>query len=744
MLVPLRVVNMVDSSAGFAPESDSDARPERPGKSDETMTKKSPADKTPDDRAGKKTTRPGSDTELDAGKQADPDAGGSRTLQPPAAPDPEQAEAPVKESRIVTSSGDYELIRKLGEGQFGQVWLAKAPGGVEVAVKTISFPMGHRTSQLELRALDAMKGLRHSYLIQVQAYWEVDDRLIIALELADTTLEQRLKDCQEEGLPGIPERELLLHFSEAAEAIDYLHANDIMHRDIKPANIMLLGGHVKVADFGLARIVGREDISVTATSLGSPLYMAPEVWNGQAGNRSDQYSLAVTYVELRLGRPPYSGTTFAAVMSDHLKSTPDLGELSAGEKRAIAKALAKDPADRFETCTDFVEALRVALRPKRKTNTSRGLIAALVAGVLISASAAALLVTKPWEVKKFQMSAPDTFEIQAGSTASLTIELQDPPSQQLEFGFEGLPSGVTVEPEFGGLHAILKATTDLNLAPGDYPFQVNREGGDEALAITLRVQPAPFFLPSSCKAAADAQLVRHGKDVLYNSIEWVSPSGKLTPLVLIDGGPAQIRDFYIMVNKVSNDQYREFAETASSEPSPTWRTGPIGKEFIGVDDHPDLPALNMTVVDAHNYARWIGGYLPTIDQWDLAAGWFNQSGQGPFRGTWSSDAALDIAVGGFGSAPKPVGTSVDDVSPHGVRDMAGNGLEWTRNLFSFGFVPLKESGQQDMVQLRGRSYAETSPLLYEHIRHDDELELHTWSYSGHNPTIGFRVVLELP
>src|SRR5205823_6312901 len=98
---------------------------------------------------------------------------------------------------------------------------------------------------------------------------------------------------QEQGLPGIPREELLEYLREAAKGIDHLNGLDIQHRDIKPQNLLLVGGSVKVADFGLAKLLEHS----VATNSGSmtPAYAAPEFLNGQTTAQSDQYSLAVTY-----------------------------------------------------------------------------------------------------------------------------------------------------------------------------------------------------------------------------------------------------------------------------------------------------------------------------------------------------------------------------------------------------------------------------------------------------------------
>src|SRR5262249_29603533 len=148
--------------------------------------------------------------------------------------------------------------------------------------------------------------------------WKQQDLLIVAMELGDRTLYQRLQEVRGQGLPGIPEGELLEYMSEAAKGIDYLNSYrhpsgpteqaGILHKEINPQNLLLVGGSVKVADFGLAKLLEKTVASATATM--SPAYAALEFFKGQVTRWSDQYSLAVTYCQLRGGRLPFTGDQF--------------------------------------------------------------------------------------------------------------------------------------------------------------------------------------------------------------------------------------------------------------------------------------------------------------------------------------------------------------------------------------------------------------------------------------------------
>ena len=212
--------------------------------------------------------------------------------------------APGSLPSLPSNADQYEMVRMLGRGVFGEVWLArKRTSGIEKAIKIVTQPAEKEAAQRERRALELIKNLRHPYLLATEDFWVSDHRLHIVMELADCTLRNRLDACREAGHPGIPEGELIGYIREAAEGLDFLHGKHVVHRDVKPDNILLLHGHAKVADFGLA---WQQDKTMGAmkTFAGTPAYMAPEIWGKEGGPPSDLYALAVSYIELRQGHPP--------------------------------------------------------------------------------------------------------------------------------------------------------------------------------------------------------------------------------------------------------------------------------------------------------------------------------------------------------------------------------------------------------------------------------------------------------
>jgi serine/threonine protein kinase len=275
----------------------------------------------------------------------------SSTIQLPATSSLRAQEEPVP---------GYILQARLGSGGFGQVWKAIGPGGFEVALKFV--PRGGSAFSSESRALDLIRKIKHPHLLKVYGSWIEADWLVIASELADYSLFDRLQDAISNGEPGIPQDELLRYMRQAAEAIDFLNqveipeleVSGVQHRDIKPQNLLLTGDQVKLADLGISRPVSTQTVSHTGQL--SIHYAAPEFFDGKTSRHSDQYGLAVTYVQLRTGHLPFRGNELE-VFKGHVKGTPQLEGLSPGEKFVVQRGLAKRPADRWPSCKAFVEAL---------------------------------------------------------------------------------------------------------------------------------------------------------------------------------------------------------------------------------------------------------------------------------------------------------------------------------------------------------------------------------------------------
>ena len=272
----------------------------------------------------------------------------------------------------------YRLVEPLGEGGFGVVWKCQVTGGFHKAIKFVHGDMeegSNAATRQELHALECIKAIRHPFLLTMERVEVGEGRLMIVTELADQNLAELLRSYQQRGLPGIPRDELLELMLEAAEALDVLNLQfGLQHLDVKPHNLLVLGRHVKVADFGL---VNRLESSFHGGASGgespgvTPLYASPEVLQGKVRAQSDQYSLAIVYQELLTGVLPFHGTNARHLILQHLQAQPDLTPLPEADRPQVARALAKDPSRRFTTCVDFIQALILGIPETQAASPSR-------------------------------------------------------------------------------------------------------------------------------------------------------------------------------------------------------------------------------------------------------------------------------------------------------------------------------------------------------------------------------------
>lgn len=272
-----------------------------------------------------------------------------------------------------TEIAGYQVIRQLGAGGMGQVFLVRHPRlPRRDALKLLDAGVS-RNDDFKARfqrEADLLAQLSHPNIITLHDRGEYDGRLWITMEFVDGTDAGDL--LQRHG--RLPMELVLTLISGAGAALDYAWRKQrITHRDVKPANILVaLAGDeieaVKLADFGIAKAAG-ESTSLTATGIavGTMNYISPEAIEGlEVDHRSDVYSLACTAYHLLSGQPPYAATTMTSLMAAHLhRPVPAITDLAPDLPEALngvfAKALAKDPDERFQTCGEFVAALRGAV-----------------------------------------------------------------------------------------------------------------------------------------------------------------------------------------------------------------------------------------------------------------------------------------------------------------------------------------------------------------------------------------------
>ncbi|HTO72651.1 MAG TPA: protein kinase, partial [Gemmatimonadales bacterium] len=295
----------------------------------------------------------------------------------------------------------YRIERELGQGGMATVYLAEdLKHHRKVAVKVLRPELAAVLgSERFLREIETTANLRHPHILPL-----FDSGVVAVgsqeLGVGGSTPNSKLPTpnaflyyvmpfVEGESLRDRLNREKQLPIADAlqiagevADALSYAHGRGIVHRDIKPENILLESGHAVVADFGIARAVraaGGEKLTQTGMSVGTPLYMSPEQAAGESDldGRSDLYALACVLYEMLAGQPPFTGATAEILVRQHLTvDAPPITNyrpaVPAGVSAALARALAKSPADRFNPVAQFSEALQ---RP-----ASSSAVTAVVAG----------------------------------------------------------------------------------------------------------------------------------------------------------------------------------------------------------------------------------------------------------------------------------------------------------------------------------------------------------------------------
>src|SRR5258708_5763473 len=270
--------------------------------------------------------------------------------------------------------GRYQIIGEIGRGGMGAVYRGVDPAiGRTVAIKTILFTGFGSPEEVEqlrarlLREAQAVGTLMHPNIVTVFDMGEDGGIAYIVMEfIQGKTLEQLIG----EGGQTLPPERAIEILANAARALDYAHAHGVIHRDVKPANIMVQDdGTVKLADFGIAKVASATTMTMSNAMVGSPHFLSPEqLRSEQATGRADQFSLGVVAFFLLTGRKPFHADSMAALLTQIVMlEVPRDARLNDATDAVLRRALSKNPANRFETCTAFVGALQQAWKsPVRK------------------------------------------------------------------------------------------------------------------------------------------------------------------------------------------------------------------------------------------------------------------------------------------------------------------------------------------------------------------------------------------
>ncbi len=313
----------------------------------------------------------------------------------------------------------YTIERALGTGGMAVVYLAHdQKHDRQVAIKVLrpelSAVIGGERFLEEIR-IEA--SLQHPLIVPLYDSGEANGLLFYVMPYieGETLAERLLRETQ------LPISDALNIVRDVGGALAYAHEHGVVHRDVKPANIFLSGQHAMVADFGIARaleLTGGERLTSTGLAVGTPAYMSPEQASGSEDldGRADIYSLGCMLFEMLTGTPPFTGSTPRAVVARHAQEKPPAIKIIRPTvpdwvEEAVQISLAKVPADRFPTVTEFVQTLEtegVGLQrvgPGRRRLSRRTMNAAVVAGLV------ALAAVGTWRVVRMPEAQLDQHRV---------------------------------------------------------------------------------------------------------------------------------------------------------------------------------------------------------------------------------------------------------------------------------------------------------------------------------------------
>jgi hypothetical protein len=612
----------------------------------------------------------------------------------------------------------YRLERELPGGGMSRVFLAiESSLNRQVVIKVLPPEFTSEVSAARFKQeMEFTARLQHPHILPVLAAGAREGLLYYVMPFLSG--ESLRRYVEREGRLGVPDAMRLLN--EIADALAFAHSLGIIHRDIKPENILLEGKHAVLSDFGIARALVEsrtgDRLTVTGVAIGTPGYMSPEqLSGGDIDARSDVYALAVVAYEMLAGAPPFTGPSAQAVLAAHLTKAPTpIHEVRPDVPRAVSdvidRALSKEVSDRFATAGAFGEALQAAAPPTsgpREPLVRRTRPPFLRSGIvlpLVTVAVVGLLIvrgaTQRAESRALRAaieSAADSrdFDAVARLLADGSVGLGDGALSQLVPRIAGflaahsnppnatvVVSRVTPIEQFLGRPPVLVGRTPMEHRPlvvGEYVVTYAAPGYD-SLSLLANITAL-----DSTELAAD-----------------LVASDTIAPMILVRSGPGDSSGigppFLIARHETTNAEFQRFVDAGGYRTPEYWPqsmvidgraterqealprlvdgTGLAGPRGWTAGRFPEgkgqHPVTGVTWYEAHAYARWARGALPTAAQWWRAA---LGGSADPFP--WGRDGSTIEARANFSltgtteAEAHPLG-----VSPFGAHDMAGNVGEW--------------------------------------------------------------------
>ena len=689
--------------------------------------------------------------------------------------------------------GRYILDEFIDRGGFGAVYR----GTDNRLRQSVAIKVGQSSREFMKEARLAVE-VRHNHIVQVTDYGNDAGIAYLVMEyLQGETLEQLFV---RQGQKLTPDQLRKLVF-EIGDALMCAHAENLIHRDLKPRNIILKeyvskSGTTKgiskfvLFDFGIAAKIDSEGTLKNSAKdrSGTIVYMAPEVLrrDSPATQLSDIYAFGVILYQMLVGRVPFpqmDGSHYArsecvrAIVTQQPPRFRDVApdrKISPALEEFVLQCLDKDPLRRPLSMEDvrqrFLEIhdeetgrLALANRPQPKSGRRAGL--ALACGLILSVSAGLWwfgaqqrnrddaersTVIAPWNP---QFEFPKRVDLLTGQTAKFQIKVNEIPGDaKLEIAPDNvdelLSAGIRVSLTHSKSDRLIwdaEVAAERSAEPIDtLMFTAKTHVNDNTqLPISMRL----IWLPTDFEPVDSQKVVRADgihyfeqirRHIGQHSIEFL--------LIAKPKGYGDPGHFYMMKDKVARDLFDAFL-TENPSRLPIERIDAIHASWES-PEHRRWPITGVSAEEASLFAAWIGGKLPTVQQWNRAAGfdfYHPPAGsqppsdwkpevwkQGPFKEPWKTLNDGGIALRQFAD----VGTSPKDESYYGCRDMAGNCSEFMRDSMAGFQLPLPPDADKNVI-VRGKPIGSSQPLLFKDFSRQAARR-----YDDPDRNSSFRVVIE--